>query len=239
MKKMDIIYEDKELLIINKPAKLLTIATEKEKIKTLYHEAREYIKKQNPKNKIFVVHRLDKDTSGIVIFAKNEALKIALQKNWDICAKKREYIAIVEGNVKKKCGEVVNFLKETKTLQVYDTKNAKDGKKSVTIYEVLARNSAYSLLKINLKTGRKNQIRVALSSIGHPIVGDKKYQSQKNPYGRLALHSTRLELVHPKTKKEYCFVSKIPKEWKNTFQESLTIYEKKNACESDDFQKFN
>ena len=228
MKKMDIIYEDKELLVINKPTKLLTIATEKEKIKTLYHEARTYIKKQNPKNKIFVVHRLDKDTSGIVIFAKNEALKLLLQNNWNEYAKNREYIAIVEGNVKKKCGTIVNYLKETKTLQVYDTKNPKVGKKCVTMYEILATNSLYTLLKIKIETGRKNQIRIALSSIGHPIVGDKKYNSKKNPYGRLALHSSRLLLIHPKTKKEYCFISQIPKEWKKDWKVGIENYEKDN-----------
>ena len=208
-KKLDLIYEDKELLVINKPAKLLTIATEKEKFHTLYHEASEYIKKQNPKNKIFIVHRLDKETSGIVIFAKNEKLKLALQNNWEECAKVREYLAVVEGKVLNQKGIIQNYLKETKTLKVFDTKNPKSGKEAITHYQVLEHTNAYSLLKINIQTGRKNQIRVALSSIGHPIVGDKKYQSKKNPYGRLALHATKLSLLHPKLKKEYQFLSKM------------------------------
>ena len=118
-KKMDIIYEDKEFLVVNKPAKLLTIATEKEKNHTLYHQAREYIKKQNPKNKIFIVHRLDKETSGIVLFVKKENLKEALQKNWNQLAKEREYLAITEGTLTPKKGIITNYLQESKTLYVY------------------------------------------------------------------------------------------------------------------------
>lgn len=226
-KKLDLVYEDKELLVINKPAKLLTISTEKEKYRTLYHEASEYIKKQNPHNKIFIVHRLDKDTSGIVVFSKNENLKHVLQENWEKLAIEREYIAIVEGNVKQSKGIIKNYLKETKTFQVFDTKNPKTGKLAITEYQVLDKNNAYSLLKIHIKSGRKNQIRVALSSIGHPIVGDKKYFSKKNPYGRLALHANRLVLIHPRTKKELTFLTKIPKEFQRDFQNKLTVINNK------------
>lgn len=225
-KKMDIIYEDKEFLVINKPTKLLTISTEKEKVRTLYHEARTYVKKQNPKNKIFIVHRLDKDTSGIVLFVKNEALKLALQNNWEKYAFQREYLAIVEGRVNESHKEIINYLKESKTLQVYDTKDSQSGKKAVTIYDILEASSTYTLLKVRIKTGRKNQIRVALSSVGHPIVGDKKYESKKNPYGRLGLHASYLKIIHPKTKKEYSFYSKVPKEWKRDFKEGVEVYEK-------------
>ena len=226
-KKLDLIYEDKELLVVNKPTKQLTIATEKEKIHTTYHEASEYMKKQNPKNKIFIVHRLDKDTSGIIIFAKNENLKHALQNNWEDCAKVREYLAIVEGKVKKQSGTIKNYLKENKTLQVFDTKNPKVGKLAITNYQVLETTNTYSLLKINIQTGRKNQIRVALSSIGHSIVGDKKYHSKKNPYGRLALHASKIIMVHPKTKKEYLFQSKIPKEFERDFIKGIQKYKEK------------
>lgn len=228
-KKLEIIYEDKELLVINKPAKLLTIATNKEKYHTLYFEANNYIKKQNPKNKIFIVHRLDKDTSGIVIFAKNEKLKHALQNNWEEYAKIREYITIVEGKVQPAKGTIINYLKENKTLQVYDTKNPKIGKKSITNFQTLESNSNYSLLKISIETGRKNQIRVAMNSINHPITGDKKYLSKKNPYGRLALHASKLVLKHPFTKKEYLFISKIPKDWYRDFQKGMEMYEKNNS----------
>lgn len=223
-KKLHIVYEDKEFLVIDKPAKLLTIATEKKEEKTLYHEAREYVKKQNPHNKIFIVHRLDKETSGIILFAKQEELKHVLQENWNRLTK-REYLAIVDGYVKKDHGKIINFIKESKTFQVYDTKNEKTGKKSVTIYDVLEKNAKHSLLKIEIKTGRKNQIRLAFSSIGYPIVGDKKYKSKTNPFGRLGLHATKLELIHPKTNKKYCFYSKAPKEWNKEFEKGLKEYE--------------
>ena len=223
---MDILYEDKEFLVINKPSKFLTIATEKEKNHTLYHEASEYVKKQNPKNKIFILHRLDKDTSGIIVFAKNEKIKQAMQQNWENLVTKREYIAIIEGKLEKKKDTIINYLNSTKTLHVYDTKNQFIGKKSITHYEVLEKNSIGTMITINIDTGRKNQIRVALSSINHPIIGDKKYGSQKNNYGRLALHATKLSWIHPTTKKTYQFIAKIPKEWKKDFKKGIETYEK-------------
>lgn len=208
-KKMDILYEDKELLVINKPSGLLTIATEKEKFNTLYHQAREYVKKQNPKNKIFIVHRLDKDTSGIVVFAKNEKLKLALQNNWESVAKTREYMALLCGAPKMNAGTIKNYLKESKTLHVYNS-NKNDGKLAITNYEIINKNKEYSLAKINILTGRKNQIRVAMSEIGCPIAGDKKYNAKKNPFRRLCLHASKLEFVHPVTKKVLIFEAKYP-----------------------------
>ena len=211
-KKMDIIYEDKELLVINKPHKLLTIGTETEKYRTLYHEASEYLKKQNPKNKVFIVHRLDKDTSGVVVFAKNEKTKDLLQKNWDTAAICREYTAIVEGKMPKKQDQIVEYLKETKSLEVIATGNIND-KKAITNYEVVKEFGPFSLLKIKIETGRKNQIRVALSNLNHPIIGDKKYGSSKNPLGRLGLHASKLILKHPTSKKEFCWIAKTPKDF--------------------------
>lgn len=216
MKKMNIIYEDKEILVVNKEAKKLTIATQKEQERTLYHEAREYVKKQYPKNKIFIVHRLDKDTSGLVLFAKNEQKKISLQNNWSNV--KREYYAVVEGKMPKKKEVLKSYLVETKTLQVYSTKDKNIGKLAITEYEVLAETKAYSLLKINIKTGRKNQIRVALSDIGHPIVGDKKYGSKTNFLRRLALHAYLIEYKNPKDNKTYHFETPCPKEFERMFK---------------------
>ncbi len=221
-KKMDILYEDKELLVVNKPAGLLTIATEKEKIHTLYHEAREYVKKQNPKNKIFIVHRLDKDTSGIVIFSKNEKLKKDLQKYWNEVAIVREYLAIVEGKVSNKKETLKSFLKESKTHQVFSTNN--DGVLAITHYETLARNKNYSLLKIRIDTGRKNQIRVQLSEIGHSIVGDKKYGALKNPLGRLGLHASCVCLKIKN--KSYVIRAKTPKEFQKMFAQEIETYER-------------
>jgi 23S rRNA pseudouridine1911/1915/1917 synthase len=216
-KKMDIIYEDKELLVINKLSGLLTIATEKEKMQTLYHEAREYVKKQNPKNKIFIVHRLDKDTSGIVLFAKNEKLKLALQNNWENLAITREYIALLCGSPKEKSGRIESHLKESKTLQVYNTSKSL-GKLAITDYEIIKNNKEYSLARINIKTGRKNQIRVAMEQIGCPIAGDKKYNTLKNPYRRLCLHATKLVLIHPFTHKEYVFICSYPQIFDKIFE---------------------
>ncbi len=223
-KKMDIIYEDKEFLVINKPSGVLTIATEKEKVKTLYHEARVYIKKQNPKNKIFIVHRLDKDTSGIIVFVKNEKLKNKLQEHWNDYVKKREYLAIVEGKITKKKETLTYYLKESKTHQVFIS-DEKNGKKAITHFSLLANNKAYSLLKINLSTGRKNQIRVSLNASGYPIIGDKKYESAKNPIGRLGLHASALELeINQKT---YKWCAKIPENFKTMFRKEIEDYETK------------
>lgn len=211
--RLDIIYEDKEIIVINKPAHLLTVGTEDEKFNTLYYKVSEYVKKKHKSNKIFIVHRLDKDTSGIVLFAKTEEMKKLLQDNWNEIATNREYIAIVEGNVKNDSGRIEEYLKETKTLLTYSTKD-KDGKLAITNYEVLLRDKGVSVLKINIETGRKNQIRVAMQWLGHPIIGDKKYGSKKNLIRRLGLHASTLEIINPKTKKKMEFIAKIPREFR-------------------------
>lgn len=209
MKKMDIIYEDKEILVVNKPPHYLTISTSKKETQTLYHEARTYIKKQNPKNKIFIVHRLDKDTSGIVIFAKSPSKKQTLQNNWSNT--ERMYYAIVEGIMPKPKDTLKSYLIETKTLEVHSTKDKKHGKLAITEYEVLKTNKKYSLLKIKILTGRRNQIRVQLSDINHPILGDKKYHSKENPLKRLALHAYYLKI------NDYLFTTPYPSDFKKIF----------------------
>lgn len=220
-KKLDIIYEDKELLVVNKESKQLCVGTEKDHLRTLYHEASTYVKKQYPKNKVFIVNRLDKDTSGIVVFAKNESVKKELQENWNEITT-REYLAIVEGKVNKKEETLKSFLKEDKMLKVHIS-TEKEGKLAITNYKTLATTKPYSLLKINIKTGRKNQIRVQLSSIHHPIIGDKKYGATKNPLGRMGLHASYLKLNRKKGSLE--FVAKIPKEMKKMFEKEIRIYE--------------
>ena len=214
MKKLNIIYEDKELLVVEKESHQLTIATEKRENNTLYSEASTYVKKQYPKNKVFIVHRLDKDTSGIVIFAKNQDKKISLQNNWSNV--KREYLCIVEGKMPKQKDVLKSYLTESKTLEVYSTKDPKKGKIAITEYEVLQSNNKYSLLKINIKTGRRNQIRVQLSDIGNPIIGDKKYHSVSNPIKRLGLHARLIE--YQEKGKTYHFETKYPKEFTKLFK---------------------
>ena len=215
MKKLDIIYEDKELLVINKESNLLTIGTSKNKMNTLYHEVREYIRKKN--QKVFIVNRLDKETSGIVLFAKNEKLKKILQDNWNDITN-RYYYAVVEGIPKKKEDTLKDYLKESSTLQVYISNDNK-GKLAILNYKLVENTNKYSLLDIEIKTGRRNQIRCQLANIGNPIIGDKKYNSKKNPIGRLGLHSYKLILKNPISKKIYIFESKIPKEFNNIFIE--------------------
>lgn len=208
----DIIYEDNHIIVVNKPSGLLTIATEKEKDKTLYHIVREYLVSKNKNARIFVIHRLDKDTSGIVIFAKDEKTKNRLQENWNEFVKLREYVAVVHGKLEKKQDKIVQKLKETKTNLVYVSKED-DAKEAITNYEVIKENESYSLLKVTIETGRKNQIRVAFSSKKHPIVGDKKY-GDKDGESRLMLHANRLKLYYPEIKKDILFETQTPNEFK-------------------------
>lgn len=214
--KLDIIYEDKYLIAVNKKSGLLTISNKKESYNTLYHKVSDYVKKQHKSNKIFIVHRLDQDTSGIILFAKDYKTKELLQNTWDKV--KREYIALVEGKPKENKKTLKSYLKETKTLHTYSTNDSKNGKLAITEYEVLKSNNQYSLLLINILTGRKNQIRVQLSDIGNPIVGDKKYGSKKNPIRRLCLHAQKLEFIHPITKKLMLLETKIPKQITNLLE---------------------
>ena len=208
-KKLSILYEDKYIIIINKPANLLTISTEKEKERTLFHKVYEYLKNKNKNNKVFIVHRLDKDTSGIVIFAKDEKTKLYLQDNWDKFTK--QYVAVVEGKVKESKGTLKSYLMETKTHVTYSV-NDKNGKLAITEYEKVLENKKYTMLSLNLKTGRKNQIRVQLADMGNPIVGDKKYGTKYDPIRRMALVANYLSFTHPKTKENIEIDIDIPSE---------------------------
>ena len=207
---LKIIYEDNNIIVIDKPTKILTISNDKEKEKTLYREVSNYLKKEN--NKVFVIHRLDYDTSGVIMFAKNQRVQKLYQDNWNDLAKKREYTAIVEGLTNSK-GHIESYLKMSKTLQVYSSKK-KDGLFAVTDYERIKYNDKYSLVKVLISTGRRNQIRCHMSDIGHPILGDNRYAKKKNdPLGRLALHANRLEIIDPISNKLMTFSSEIPKEF--------------------------
>ena len=207
--RLKIIYEDKHILIVDKKAGLLTIGTEKEKEHTLYHKVYEYLKKKN--QKVFIVHRLDKDTSGLVLFAKSEKAKYLLQENWD--SVKRKYYAIVYGNNCPSKGTIKIKLNESKTLKTYiDIHN---GKLAITEYRKIREKGKYSLLDINLLTGRKNQIRVSLNYIGYPIIGDKKYGEAPNPLRRLCLHAYYLEFVHPITHEKLKFEVSFPQVFSN------------------------
>jgi len=210
--KLDILYEDKFIIVVNKPSNLLTVATIREKDRTLYSYVYDYLKQKNKSNKVFIVHRLDKDTSGIVILAKDEKTKFYLQDNWDKF--RRNYVAVVNGKVEKNKGIIKSYLQETKTHITYSV-NDKNGKLAITEYEKILESKEYTMLSMNLKTGRKNQIRVQLADMGNPIVGDKKYGIKKDPIRRMALVANTLEFIHPKTKEKIIIDIDIPNSFIN------------------------
>ncbi|MUK88388.1 RluA family pseudouridine synthase [Ornithinibacillus sp. L9] len=211
---MSIIFEDKDIIVINKEAGLLSIATKKEKQQTVHHQLMEYVRQQDPQNRVFVVHRLDKETSGVMMFAKNEKTKRQLQDKWKDIVKERTYVALVEGKVTKPSGRIASWLKETKTHLMYSSPD-KNGQHAVTHYKVLQSNNEFSLLEVQLETGRKNQIRVHMKDLGHPIVGDKKYGANGNPIGRLGLHAKVLSFNHPTTGQLLLFKADVPRSFYN------------------------
>ena len=208
----EVLFEDDHIIVVNKPSGLLTIATEKEKDRTLYHIVREYLVSKDKTARVFIVHRLDKDTSGIVVLAKDEKTKNQLQENWNEYVSLREYVAVVHGQLKNKEDRIVQNLGETKTNLVYVAKKG-EGKEAITNYKVIKENEDYSLVSVLLETGRKNQIRVCFQSLKHPIVGDKKYGIKDNG-ARLYLHANRLKMYYPVIKKDILFETANPQEFK-------------------------
>lgn len=206
---LKIIYEDDNIIVIDKPTKILTISSKNEKEDTLYRKVSDYLKKQN--RKVFVIHRLDFDTSGVIMFAKNQKIQKLYQDSWNDLAKEREYTAVVEGITDGE-GHIESYLKQTKTLFVYSSKN-NDGYFSITDYRRISYNKKYSLLKIFISTGRRNQIRCHMYDIGHPIAGDTRYKSRTNPLNRLCLHASRLEIINPLNNELMVFESNVPDEF--------------------------
>lgn len=208
---LTIVHEDDDLIIIQKDAGLLSIATAEENELTAYRQLMEHVRISNPKNRIFVVHRLDRDTSGVMMFAKSERIQQALQTTWKDTVKERSYVALVEGAVKRPEGTVSSWLKETSTLKMYSSPHEGDGLHAITHYKLIQANRHFSLLEVKLETGRKNQIRVHMADIGHPIAGDKKYGAETKTVGRLGLHARVLSFIHPTTGELMTFESPIPK----------------------------
>jgi len=206
---IEILYEDEDIIAINKPSGLLSISNSKEKEITAFKMVREYVRSINPKIFLFVIHRLDEDTSGVLMFAKNEKTKLLFQENWNNIVKKRIYLAVVEGKITKD-GKFHTFLKESKTGMVYSSKD-KTGKEAITEYKVLKTKNNLTLLEVNILTGRRNQIRVHLSENNTPILGDKKYGSKTKT--RLMLHAKTLELIDPRTNKLLTITKDAPKEF--------------------------
>jgi len=207
---VEILYEDRDIIVVNKASGILTIATDRERGKTAYHILTDYVRKgySKSRNRIFIVHRLDRDTSGILVIAKNQESKVNLQSNWDKTEKK--YITVVHGNPEKKTDTITSYLTENKAFRVYSTSNHSTGRLSRTSYRVLEESGRLSLLEIDLLTGRKHQIRVHLSESGYPVVGDKKYGNTKDGYERLALHARSISFRHPYTGKQTTFEAPVP-----------------------------
>ena len=216
-KGLTIIYEDQYLIIIEKQEGFLSIATEKQKLYNAYSTLSDHVKKQDPANRIFVVHRLDRETSGLMMFAKSERIQKLLQESWNETIQQRTYLAVVEGNVEYPLGTVRSYLVESKALTVYSTSNPDLGKEAITHYDTINATEFNTLLKVNLETGRKNQIRVHMKDIGHPIVGDEKYGAKTDPIGRLGLHAWVLSFVHPITDEEMYFETTVPKKFLSLF----------------------
>lgn len=208
---LTVLYEDRDIIVVDKKNGLLTIATEKEKTITAYSLLTDYVKKGNErsKNRVFIVHRLDRDTSGLLVFARNENAKFFLQENWKDFKKK--YLAVVCGHVPENEGVITSYLFENNNFRVCSVSDPEKGKFAKTGFRVLKKNEKYSLLEIELFTGRKNQIRVHLADKGFPVAGDKIYGKKDPEIMRLALHSFSLQIVHPHTRKEMTFKTDMPR----------------------------
>lgn len=208
---LPIIYEDKDIVVVNKPCHLLSVATDKKEAITAYSLMSQYVKISNPNNKVYVIHRLDKDTSGVLMFAKNQRIKDAYQKDWNDRVQKRTYIAIVQGQPEKDQDTIITYLKQNKTTHMYSSTS---GQKAITHYRVIKRLETMSLLEVNIDTGRKNQIRVHLSDLKNPIIGDRKYGATINPLKRLGLHCFQLAIIDPLTNQQHVFEAPLPTDMK-------------------------
>ena len=208
--RIKLVYEDDDIIVINKGSGILSVSTDNVKDGTAYSILRDYLKKKDPRLMLFVVHRLDRDTSGLMMFAKNVEAKEAMQHNWNNMVLGRKYVAVVEGKVADEEGIVKSYLAETSQFEVYSTQNPEEGQLAITRYRRLQCHNGYSLMELSLDTGRKNQIRVHMKDLGHPIVGDRKYGAKSSPIHRLGLHARTLHFAHPVTKKEMLFETPIP-----------------------------
>ena len=209
-RRLKIVYEDDDIIVVEKGYGLLSMGNDKKPDNTAYSILRGSVKWTNPLNKIFIVHRLDRDTSGLMMFAKSMEAKEKMQHNWNNMVLNRVYVAVVEGEPEEKEGTVKSYLVENSRYEVYSTDDPKKGQLAVTRYRTIQTNGKYSLLELELDTGRKNQIRVHMHDLGHPISGDTKYGAEKSPLHRLALHAKTLRFIHPITRQIMDFSSRVP-----------------------------
>lgn len=209
-RRLKLVYEDDDIIVVNKGYGLLSMGTDKIKEGTAYSILREYLKWQNPRNMLFIVHRLDRDTSGLMVFAKTQEAKDKLQHNWNNMVISRKYLAVVEGKPEPEEGEVRSYLAENSRFEVYSTDKPEEGQLAVTRYRTLRSRNGYSLMEVTLDTGRKNQIRVHMKDLGHPIAGDRRYGAKSSPIHRMALHAQTLRFIHPITRKDMNFSTPVP-----------------------------
>ncbi len=212
--RLKLIYEDDDILVVEKGYGLLSVATDRRRDLTAYTILRDYLKRVDPTQKLFIVHRLDQHTSGLMLFAKNPQAKDTLQHNWNNMVLDRRYAAIVEGAPEPREGTVDTLLCENINHLMYvpkdDDPRIKDAVRAVTRYKTLKTRGAYSLLDVSLDTGRKNQIRAHLAHLGYPIAGDRKYGAKSSPIHRLCLHARTLRFIHPVTRRDMNFNSPLP-----------------------------
>ena len=213
-KDLPIIYEDEDIIAINKPSGLLSVATDKEKGRTAYRLISDYVSLNSPKSRIYVVHRLDEDTSGVLIFAKSNQVRETLQNHWQEIVEDRGYYAIVEGKMEPSEGTLKDYLDQNDLHLVYVTKNKAKGKLAITNYKQIVEKGPYSLLDVHIDSGRKNQIRVQLGHRGHYVIGDDKYGEPANPLGRLGLHAYSLKFTNPYNGRKYHFQAEMPASFK-------------------------
>lgn len=208
--RLKIVYEDDDIIVVNKGYGLLSMGTDRKSEGTAYWLLRDYVKRLDPRNKLFIVHRLDQHTSGLMMFAKTVEAKEAMQHNWNNMVLERTYIAIVEDRIDPPEGSVESYLAENSAHEVYSTKEPGEGQLAVTRYRTVKTRGRYSMIELQLETGRKNQIRVHMKDLGHPIVGDRRYGSGISPIHRLALHARTLRFIHPTTRRDMNFSSDLP-----------------------------
>lgn len=208
-----ILYEDEYLIAVSKPAGLLSVGNERERVKTAYRAVSDYVKTRHMDNKIYVLHRLDRETSGVLLFARDPETQKLFQEHWNDCVTKRGYYAVVEGAPRPDHGTVISHLIETATHLVFSGEPGLNSRRAVTHYRTMAAGGGFALLDVTIDTGRKNQIRVHMKDLGHPVAGDKQYEGRTNPLGRLCLHAYELSLIHPATGKPMSFVSRMPREF--------------------------
>ena len=213
-----ILYEDEHLIVVNKPAKLLSVATDREKTRTAYHMVTDYVKARRVDDRIFVLHRLDRDTSGVLMFARDPETKELFQSRWNELITRRGYLAVAEGVPKPDRDTIRSYLVETDTHLSFSGAPGKGAKEAVTSYQVVKAANGYSLLDISIETGRKNQIRVHMKEKGCPVAGDKQYGARTNPIGRLCLHANELSFTHPATGEQVTFKAKMPRDFNRVFR---------------------